>query len=183
MTQVGAYPNRRNRIGSPRKLQIKAIKTGKIYLNENCTKLLKLYNIMSKKAHRHIHQISGRSSSKFTSIKDRKGKFLIEEDDVCRRWSEYMEALYDNPNRQQLPLRFEGHLFEGNFEDGNSLKRKITRMELLKILSGPALCNLREPMNTIYSRGTLMKKCANQSSFLSSKTLEVCYLNSSEKTT
>ena len=69
-------------------------------------------NIMPMEEHRKIRQLTGRhrSLSKHTGIKGNEGKLLTDESDICQRWSEYIENLYDDPILSDEPLLFDGFL-------------------------------------------------------------------------
>ena len=107
---------------------------------------------MPTEKNRHLRQISGRyrTSSKFTGIKDREGNCLKEEDDVSRTCSEKIDALYDDPSRQQQLLCFEVALSGPEIlkseiahaitksKSGIAQSPDNVRVEMLKILNGTA---------------------------------------------
>ena len=123
-------------------------------------------------AHWNIWQIAGRykSFSKHTGIKDNEGKLLMDESDICQRWSEYIENLYDHPNRSDQPLLFDGILSAPEIfklEVRQAVKtakiRKApgpdnVRVEMLKLLNETALKYLKHLMNEVYERGHLTKE-------------------------
>ena len=142
------------------------------YLNTKCKEVETLYNIMPMEAHRKIRQLAGRyrSLSKHTGIKDNEGKLLTDESDICQRWSEYIENLYDDPNLSDEPLLFDGFL-SGPEILKSELRQAIktakirkapgpdnVRVEVLKLLNETALKNLKHLMNEIYERGRLTKE-------------------------
>ena len=91
------------------------------------------------------------TSSKFTGIKERESNLLIEEDGVCRRRKEYIEALCDDPNMQQPPLCFGVPL------SGPDILKSEIAPAIKKTQKAEKVCYLHELMNTTYSRGGLTK--------------------------
>ena len=94
----------------------------------------------------------------------------MDESDICQRWSEYIENLYDDPNRSDEPLFFDG-ILSGHEILESEMRQAIktakirkapgpenVRDEMLKLLNETALKYLKHLMNKIYERGRLTKK-------------------------
>ena len=102
----------------------------------------------------------------------------MDESDICQRWSEYIENLYDDPNRSDEPLLFYGILSGPEILESEMRQAIRTakirkapgpenvRVEMLKLLNETALKYLKHLMNEIYERGRLTKKMC-QSIFIS----------------
>ena len=43
-------------------------------------------------------------------IKGKKGRILIDKDDIMKRWEEYIKDLYGDENKDRETIKFEGHL-------------------------------------------------------------------------
>ena len=94
----------------------------------------------------------------------------MDESDIRQRWSEYIEKLYDDPNRSDEPLLFDGILSNPEIlvsEVRKAIKtariRKApgtdnVRVEMLKLLNETALKYLKHLMNEVYERGRLTKE-------------------------
>ena len=150
------------------------------YLNTKCKEVETLYHIMPMEVHRNIRQLAGRyrSFSKHTGIRDNEGKLLMDESDICQRWSEYIENLYDDPNRSDEPLLFDGILSGPGILESDVRQAIKTakirkapgpdnvRFEKLKLLNETALKYLKHLMNKVYERGRLTKEMC-QSIFMS----------------
>ena len=77
------------------------------YLDKKCEETEALYRFIPKQAHKRIKELKRK---KFTNssgiIKDKDGTILSEENDIKRRWLEYVKELCDEPNRSAPPLYF-----------------------------------------------------------------------------
>ena len=78
------------------------------YLDKKCEGTKALYRFNPKQARKRIKKLKRK---KFTNssgiIKDKDVTILFEENDIKRRWLEYVKELYDEPNRSAHPLYFE----------------------------------------------------------------------------
>ena len=62
----------------------------------------------SKKAHQLVKDLTSTKQGRTTTIQDKDGKCLIEEQDILKRWSEYCSELYKyratgDPEVQKVP--------------------------------------------------------------------------------
>ena len=63
--------------------------------------------ILNKHARKRIKELKRKIFTNLSGIiKDKDGTILFEENDIKRRWLEYVKELYDEPNRSVLPLYF-----------------------------------------------------------------------------
>ena len=78
------------------------------YLNEICQEVEKLYNISPREAHEHIKTITGKfkTRNKTGCLTDKNGDILMEEQDILKRWHDYIEELYEDPERPEKPFKF-----------------------------------------------------------------------------
>ena len=94
----------------------------------------------------------------------------MDESDICQRWSEYIENLYDDSNRSDEPLLFDGILSGPKIlesEVRQAIKtvkiRKApgpdnVRVETSNLLNETALKYLKRLMNEVYKSGRLTKE-------------------------
>ena len=77
------------------------------YLDKKCEKTEALYRFNPKQAHKRIKELKRKKFTNLSGIiKDKDGTILFEENDIKRRWLEYVKELYDEPNRSVAPLYF-----------------------------------------------------------------------------
>ena len=94
----------------------------------------------------------------------------MEKSDICKRWSEYIENLYDDPNRSDEQLLFDGILSGPEIFTSEVCQAIKTsnirgapgpdnvRVEMLMLLNETALKYLILLMNQVYERGRLIKE-------------------------
>ena len=74
-------------------------------MDKKCKETETLYRFNPKQAHKRIIELKRK---KFTNssgiIMDKDGTILFEENDIKRRWLEYVKEIYDEPNRSVPPL-------------------------------------------------------------------------------
>jgi len=110
---------------------------------------------------RHINVNSG-------CIKDKNGKLLFDRKDVGERWQEYIEELYDDPNRDEAPPEtncdWSPELMKEEvvnaiklIKDGKAAGIDKVQIEHFKALEGDALNIVIDLCQTIYKSGHLPK--------------------------
>ena len=73
------------------------------YYEEKCTEIERLDQIHSNKLHRKVRELKPKPPRVQLGIKDKHGKILHEEEDILKRWEEYIgEDLYKD-NREGIP--------------------------------------------------------------------------------
>ena len=134
------------------------------YLDKKCEETEALYRFNPKQVHKRIKELKRK---KFTNssgiIKDKDGTILFEENDIKRRWLEYVQELYDEPNRSAPPLYFKEPL-NGLTTLKSKIQNALSRMrnekalgsdkisaETLTALNHFGLELLQLLVNTIYS--------------------------------
>ena len=76
-------------------------------MNKKCEETKALYRFNPKQAHKPIKELKRKKfTNLFGVIRDKDGTILFEENDIKRRWLEYVKELYDEPNRSVLSLYF-----------------------------------------------------------------------------
>ena len=74
------------------------------WLNLKCAEIEKLQNTHSSTLYKEINEMSGRKKICCSSgcLKDKNGNILMEKSDILKRWSEYIEELFED-NRVSIP--------------------------------------------------------------------------------
>ena len=104
------------------------------YLDKKCEETEALYRFNPKQAHKRIKELKRKIFTNLSGIiKDKDGTILFEENDIKRRWLEYVKELYDEPNRSVLPLYFKEPL------NGSTILKSEIQNALSSMRNGKAL--------------------------------------------
>ena len=132
------------------------------YLDKKCEETEAPYRFNPKQAHKRNKELK---CKKFTNssgiIKDKDGTILFNENDIKRRWLEYVKDLYDELNRSAPPLYFNGPtILKSEIQDalssmrnGKALGSDKISAETLKALNHFGLELLQLLANAIYKKG------------------------------
>ena len=149
-------------------IKSKCICAHKEYLEKKCEETEALHRFNPKQAHKHTKELKRK---KFTNssgiIQDKVGTILFEENDIKRRWLEYVKELYDKPNtcRSAPSLYFKEPLFGpttlkseiqnalSSIRNGKALDSGKISAETLKSLNHFGLEILQLLANAIYNKG------------------------------
>jgi len=139
------------------------------YLNEICEEAEKLYNISPREAHKQIKNITGKFKTKNQTgcLKDKNGNILMEEQEILKRWHDYIEELYDDTERPDKPFKFSEPM-SGPAILKNEIENAMKHMkankavgsdnipvEILMALEEVGVNTLQLLFNKIYNTGTI----------------------------
>uniref|UniRef100_A0A8D8Z0H2 Craniofacial development protein 2 n=1 Tax=Cacopsylla melanoneura TaxID=428564 RepID=A0A8D8Z0H2_9HEMI len=124
------------------------------YMNGICEEIdteLKVDNL--DKAYGMVKKFFGEKKNKTTGIQDEKGQYLYDEEDVARRWKEYLEKLYGNEDMDNEVLETE------QLSDPENQGEPILREEFDKALKD-LKCKKAPGIDGIQAE--LLKECGDQ---------------------
>jgi len=139
------------------------------YLNQHCELIEKMYNINPREAHRNIRMITKKRNyaSKSGCLRSKTGEILMEEEEILKRWSEYIAELFDDPDRTFKPFSFSEpmsgpsilkseikHALEKSKDNKANGPDEIST-EMLKMLDEIGLDLIHQLFNKIYDSGKL----------------------------
>jgi len=101
-------------------------------LNKKCAELEQLVNVNSKVALMKMEETTSKKTCNTAPgcLKDKNGEMLFEDEDLKRRWKEYIAELYGNPDRGFQPFSFEESL------TGPTILKSILRHAVLSTKNG-----------------------------------------------
>lgn len=89
-------------------------------LEQQCDQIDELFKANKiDHANRKIQQFVGKRKQNSTNIRDKNGQLLVDNENMVKRWSEYLEELYDGKQLQELTVNKEGmklHILRLEFE-------------------------------------------------------------------
>lgn len=139
------------------------------FLDMKCCDISRNYNPNPKQAHQDIKMISGKRKNKApsTCIKNKQGELLFEEEKIKERWEEYIGELYDDPDRDEPPLKFT-HPLSGPEISKDEIEHALQQMrngkatgpdeipiEVIKALGESGIDALYILFNNIYNNGQI----------------------------
>jgi len=118
------YKNHNTREGKQKNRQLRnqvnqeARKAKEEWLQQQCSEIDELFKVNKiDYAYQKIQQFEGKRKRNFTNIRDKNGQLLVDDENIIKRWKEYIEELY------------EGEKLEKITTDGEETKLPILRSE------------------------------------------------------
>ena len=141
------------------------------FFEKKCQEIEKLKIISPKECHQNIKEVVGKrwkNRNDGNVIKDKKGRILLDKDDIMKRWEEYIKDLYGDENRDRETIKFEGHL-TGEIILKDEIRRAMKSMkrgkavgndqiavELLMYLGDTGVDILERLFNEMYNDGDIV---------------------------
>ena len=143
------------------------------WFNEECDEIMQLekeHNI--REMHNKVKNLTKKkkgAKAASSCIRDEEGKMLFTEDEIKKRWKEYVSKLYDDPNRpeaEEIVIEEEGRDFSiqevikaiKRMKNGKASGIDEIKTEHLKALNEDGLNKLTEICNEIYNTGYIPKE-------------------------
>ena len=137
------------------------------YINGECHKIESLKHTNLKMFYKSIEDITGKKSiAKVHCLKDSEGKILMNNEDILKRWAEYIEQLYDDNDRKRLNrthmteeclpiLKHEVEAACREMKKGKATGQDGISIELIEALGDRGIDALTKIFNVIYYKGEL----------------------------